>query len=89
MNGVQVVGSGFNQRILMRGVMSLCEPSIVIDGVRLPDLTGADLNMMVSPEELAGMEVYTSAGTVPAQFKGLSQASMRCGAVVVWTKRVR
>jgi hypothetical protein len=89
MNGVQVVGSGFNQRILMRGVMDLCEPSIVIDGVRLPDLTGADLNMMVSPEEVAGMEVYTSAGAVPAQFKGLSQASMRCGAVVVWTKRVR
>ena len=73
----------------MRGVMSPCQPSIVIDGVRLPDLTGADLNMMVSPEEVAGVEVYTSAGTVPAQFKGLSQESMRCGAVVVWTKRVR
>ena len=89
MNGVQVVGSGFNQRILMRGVMSPCEPSIVIDGVRLPELSGADLNMMVAPEEVAGMEVYTSAGTVPAQFKGLSPGSMRCGAVVVWTKRVR
>ena len=89
MNGVQVVGSGFNQRILMRGVMSPCEPSIVIDGVRLPELSGADLNMMVAPEEVAGMEVYTSAGTVPAQFKGLSSGSMRCGAVVVWTKRVR
>ncbi len=89
MNGVQVVGSGFNQRILMRGVMNPCEPSIVIDGVRLPELTGADLNMMVSPEEISGVEVYTSAGTVPAQFKGLSQASMRCGAVVVWTKRIR
>jgi hypothetical protein len=45
--------------------------------------------MMVSPEEVAGVEVYTSAGTVPAQFKGLSQGAMRCGAVVVWTKRVR
>jgi hypothetical protein len=89
MNGVQVVGSGFNQRILMRGVMNPCEPSIVIDGVRLPELTGADLNMMVSPEEISGIEVYTSAGTVPAQFKGLSPASMRCGAVVVWTKRIR
>jgi len=89
MNGVQVVGSGFNQRILMRGVMSPCEPSIVIDGVRLPELTGADLNMMVSPEEASGVEVYTSAGTVPAQFTGLSQANMRCGAVVVWTKRIR
>jgi hypothetical protein len=89
LNGIDVVGSGFNQRILMRGVMNPCEPSIVIDGVRLPDLTGADLNMMVAPEEIAGMEVYTSAGTVPAQFKGLSQGSMRCGAVVVWTKRTR
>ena len=89
LNGIDVVGTGINQRILMRGVMYPCEPSIVIDGVRLPDLTGADLNMMVAPEEIAGMEVYTSAGTVPAQFKGLSQASMRCGAVVVWTKRAR
>jgi len=57
--------------------------------MRLPELTGADLNTMVAPEEISGVEVYTSAGTVPAQFKGLSQASMRCGAVVVWTKRVR
>ena len=89
LNGVDVVGSGFNQRILMRGVMYPCEPSIVIDGVRLPDLSGADLNMMVPPEDVAGIEVYTSAGTVPAQFRALSTESMRCGAVVVWTKRSR
>jgi carboxypeptidase family protein/TonB-dependent receptor-like protein len=89
LNGVDVVGSGFNQKILMRGVMDYCQPSIVIDGVRLPDFTGADLNMMVAPEDIAGLEVYTSAGTVPAQFRGLSTESMRCGAVVVWTKRSR
>jgi hypothetical protein len=89
LNGVEVVGSGFDQKILMRGVMNYCTPSIVIDGTRLPEFTGADLNMMVPPEDIAGIEVYTSAGTVPAQFKGLSTESMRCGAVVVWTKRNR
>ena len=89
MNGVQVVGSGFNQRILMRGVMIRVSRRLSSTACGSPDLTGADLNMMVSPEEIAGVEVYTSAGTVPAQFKGLSQGSMRCGAIVVWTKRVR
>jgi hypothetical protein len=86
-NGVRVSGSGINQRILM-GTLSLCEPSIFIDGVTFPDFTAADLNTMVSPEEIVGLEVYTSAGGAPAQYKSMS-SRRACGSIVVWTKRGR
>jgi len=52
----------------------------------------ADLNMMVAPEEIVGMEVYTSAATAPVQYKGLSsdsRAGRGCGSIIVWTKRAR
>jgi len=37
------------------------------------------------PEELFGVEVYTSRGAIPTEFL----SSNNCGAVVVWTKRGR
>ena len=86
--GVRVVGSGLNQRILMDNI-GPCEPTIFIDGMAIPNLSGADLNMIVPPEEVVGMEIYTSAATAPAQFKGittLSRAGKGCGSIIVWTK---
>jgi len=90
-SGVRLYGSGMNQRIIMDRVTP-CEASIFIDGMRYPDLTGGDLNGMVSPEEIVGMEVYSSAALVPVQYKNMSAFSRnggRCGAIVIWTKRGR
>jgi len=90
-SGVRVYGSGMNQRIFM-GAITPCEASIFIDGVTYPDFTAADLNMMVSPEEIVGLEVYTSAASAPVQYKSVSAFSRNgrnCGSVVIWTKRSR
>jgi len=38
--------------------------------------------MIVQPEQLAGVEVYTDHATIPPEFSGASPA---CGAVVMWT----
>jgi hypothetical protein len=90
-SGVRLYGSGMNQRILV-GHVNPCEASIFIDGVTYPDFTGADLNMMVSPEEIVGVEVYTSAALAPVQYKSVSAFSRNgrnCGSIVIWTKRSR
>jgi hypothetical protein len=88
-NGVRLYGSGFDQRIIMdRG--RPCEASIFIDGMAYPDLTGGDLNGMVTPEDIVGMEVYASEGLVPVQYKSMSALSRNrghCGSIVIWTKR--
>jgi hypothetical protein len=89
--GVRVAGAGLNQRIIMQHI-DACEPTIFVDGMAFADFTAADLNMMVPPEDVIGVEVYTSAATAPVQFKGmqsLSRAGRGCGSVVVWTKRSR
>src|SRR5262249_9763513 len=86
-NGVRIVGAGIKERILMESANKYCEPTIVVDGVQLQEFTAADLNGLVMPEEIVGMEVYRSPGSVPVQFKGMSHDSMLCGAVVVWTRR--
>jgi hypothetical protein len=73
------------------GTSRLCEPAIFVDGVSLPDFTGADLNAMVAPEEISGMEVYVSAGSAPVQYKSVRSSGNAgpCGSILVWTKRAR
>ncbi|MCZ0936783.1 MAG: carboxypeptidase regulatory-like domain-containing protein [Gemmatimonadetes bacterium] len=41
------------------------------------------INDYVLPGEIAGLEVYTGAAALPAEFSGYDA---RCGAVVIWTK---
>lgn len=41
------------------------------------------LELLPTPKEIAGIEVYDGPATVPAQFNGLDR---RCGMVLVWTK---
>jgi hypothetical protein len=40
-----------------------------------------NLDRIVNVQDLAGMEVYTGLGGVPAQYQ-----RGQCGAVVIWTK---
>jgi hypothetical protein len=41
------------------------------------------LELLPTPKEIAGIEVYDGPATVPAQFSGMDR---RCGMVLVWTK---
>jgi hypothetical protein len=56
-------------------------PLIWLDGVRVPN---AEFDEMSKPEDIAGLEVYTSAAGVPAQFMDRTNAG--CGTIVIWTR---
>lgn len=72
-----------DRRVLMRGILQQwCAPAMFVDGVFLPELNADDLDALLEPEQLAGVEVYTRA-TAPPQFvRPLNE----CGAVVIWQK---
>jgi protocatechuate 3,4-dioxygenase beta subunit len=79
--GLRVVPTAsFGNMVLGRGG---CEPSLVLDG--MPVFNGtADLDLLVRPTDVAGVEVYSQPGTAPPQYGGVRSA---CGVVLVWTKR--
>jgi len=58
-----------------------CAIQIVLDGVPMPPRF--PLELLPTPKEIAGIEVYSGPATVPAQFSGLDR---RCGMVLVWTR---
>jgi Carboxypeptidase regulatory-like domain/TonB-dependent Receptor Plug Domain len=61
--------------VLLRGG---CRPTVYVNGMRMDDNAATELDMLASPEEITGLEVYTPAGR-PAEFWGNS-----CGSVVIW-----
>ncbi len=58
-----------------------CPMQVYLDQVPLP--TPFNLDLLPSPRDLAGIEVYAGSSTVPAQFGG---ANRGCGVILVWTK---
>ena len=82
--GLRVVpnGTGFGYAVQGRGN---CAPDVFIDGMRVFD-GATELDQLVRPQDVAGVEVYNGAGMVPAQFSGTQNA---CGVVAIWTKRGR
>jgi hypothetical protein len=71
-------------RITMRGGFSAkCIPSIWLNNLQLQDVAAADLDGLMQPNDLIGVEVYQPT-QVPAQFRvGMTG----CGAVVFWRRR--
>lgn len=55
-----------------------CRPDIYLDGTRL--VGDVDLDAMVRPEDITGVEIYSGISETPAQFQG----SGMCGAIVIW-----
>jgi hypothetical protein len=72
-----------------------CAPGIYVDGAYRNDLNADDVDNIVNPNEIAGIEVYAG-GFVPAQFStGMGGVGRRtkfedtikpCGSIVIWTK---
>jgi hypothetical protein len=58
-----------------------CPMQVYIDGVPMP--TPFSLDLLPSPRNLAGVELYSGPATTPPQFGG---ADRRCGVILVWTK---
>jgi len=85
--------SGFSTPIpLMLGVSSpqgglLCRPNFFVDGAPFPvgrKEDYRDLSAILPPVLIKGIEVYSSVGTIPAQYDLTS--STGCGSIVIWTR---
>jgi hypothetical protein len=80
--GLSIVPNGsFGYSILGRGQ---CVPAVYVDGMKVMD-GASELDNLVRPTEIMGVEVYTGAAGTPPQFAGAG--SNGCGVVAVWTKR--
>jgi hypothetical protein len=74
--GVSVNASRGGNTVRIRG----CAPLIWLDGVRVP---GAQLDDVVRPADVAGMEIYSSFAGIPAQY---FDRTATCGTILVWMK---
>jgi hypothetical protein len=79
--GMEVVGDV----IQMRGLsLEKCTPDFYLNGAYLGVQTVDDVDGLVRPKDVIGIEVY-SIGTVPQQFtRGMGGDN--CGVVLIWTK---
>lgn len=84
---------GFQYGLGLFNERQRCAPMVFVDGIRLTymaDRSGAaaaaeaaDALNMIHPLEVEGMEIYTGASQIPAEFGGYTA---RCGVVAVWTR---
>lgn len=58
-----------------------CPMQVYLDRVPLP--SPFNLDLLPSPKELAGIEVYSGASTIPPQFNGFNRG---CGVILIWTR---
>jgi len=73
---------GVGPAIEMQDGFGVCQPTIFLDGLQLPQSAGGSLNDFLTPERIEGVEVYSSISTVPVQFH-----SGTCGVILFWTRR--
>ena len=81
-----VQGVSVANGIKIRGPFGDCAPALYINGQYLPaprtGFRAADIDMWMSPAEIAGVEIYFDA--VPPEFQ---QPLSGCGSIVIWKKQ--
>ena len=63
------------------GQNGYCAMQVWVDNVRMP--LPFNLDLLPSPRDLAGIEVYAGPATTPPQFQGFDAT---CGVILIWTK---
>lgn len=84
MPGFRVFGNGFDAKVMSSRSVGMgglgrfggapCELNVVIDRMQHQDIN------LVSPSQIAAMEVYAGSAGAPPEFDS------RCGLIVIWTK---
>ncbi|NBS59442.1 MAG: hypothetical protein EBS65_20865 [Betaproteobacteria bacterium] len=75
--------SGFTKQLQVRGMMAdWCTPSIYLNGGFMSGFDADEIDAMVQPEHIKGIEIYTGPG-IPAAFQ---QGMTGCGSIVIWTR---
>lgn len=81
--GNELSGTMTEFYITMKGVFAhRCLPLIWMNGAMLRGISAPEVDMLIQPKDLLGVEVYQP-GQVPIQFQ---QAMNGCGAVVIWRR---
>jgi hypothetical protein len=60
-----------------------CTPRIWLDGVRTDN---AEIDELISPSEIAGLEIYPSFAGVPAEY--MDKENRACGVVLIWSRQI-
>lgn len=69
--------------ILLRGITSRrCMPAIYINGQWIENMSSNDIDAIIKPDRIEGIEVYATAQTPPQFQPGMSG----CGSIVFWTR---
>jgi hypothetical protein len=58
-----------------------CSPKMLVDGSPVAD---SDVDNMIQPQDVAGIEIYRGPSEVPGRWMGYRS---NCGLIVIWTKR--
>ena len=61
--------------------LGACPMTVYLDQVPMP--TPFNLDLLPSPKNIAGIEVYAGSSTIPPQFNGPNRG---CGIILIWTK---
>ena len=80
--GVSGVSIQTTRRGGTRARTRACEPMVYIDGVYVPTY-GMSLDDLVRPQDLEGIEIYSSASLPPSFVR---QRAPSCGAILFWTR---
>ncbi len=80
--GLQVIPGAFGRNtIRLARVTTGCRsPRVFVDGALI---RGADIDEMLNPQDIAGIEIYTRGTEVPPTFN--IQGAASCGVIVIWT----
>ncbi|MEO8577197.1 MAG: carboxypeptidase-like regulatory domain-containing protein [Gemmatimonadales bacterium] len=70
--------AGGGSRLLLRE----CRPRIWLDGVVAQD---AEIDEVIAPSEIAGIEIYSSWAGIPAQYQ--DRENRACGVVLIWSRQ--
>jgi hypothetical protein len=81
--GLFLEGYGSEQTLTMRGLTEeRCVPFVYLNGSLLQGLTPADIDLLVRPEQIIGIEVYRESQAPPQFVPPLAG----CGSIVFWTR---
>jgi hypothetical protein len=70
--------AGGGSKLVLRG----CKPKIWLDGVLAQY---AEIDEVIAPSEIAGIEVYPSMSGVPPQY--MDRENRACGTVLIWSRQ--
>ena len=78
--GIRLRGGSLINTRMSAGFAAGCPIKTYLDGI---DIKNTNIDSLVLPIEVGGVEVYKGAASLPAEFGG---SDARCGAIVIWTK---